>query len=81
MSEHAATAEHGHMDIQQQEASFHVFVLLAKWGSLAVASFVLLLVLWFCTDAGFVGAVIPAVLVAVIGTLVLRDKGGAAASH
>ena len=80
MSEHAA-ADHGHMDVSQQEASFHVFVLLAKWGSLVVASFVLLLTLWFCTSAGFFGAVIPAALVAVIGFLVLRDKGGSAAGH
>lgn len=81
MSEHAATADHGHMDIRQQEASFHVFVLLAKWGSLAVASFVLLLALWFCTNAGFFGAVIPAAIVAAIGVLVLREKGGPAAGH
>ena len=81
MSEHAATADHGHMDIRQQEASFHVFVLLAKWGSLAVASFVLLLVLWFCTNSGFFGAVIPAAIVAAIGVLVLREKGGSAAGH
>jgi hypothetical protein len=81
MSEHAATADHGHMDISQNEASFHVFVLLAKWGSLAVASFVLLLVLWFCTSAGFFGALIPALVVAVIGVLVLREKGGSTAGH
>ncbi len=81
MSEHAVTADHGHMDISQQEASFHVFVLMAKWGSLAVATGVLLLVLWFCTSAGFFGALIPAVIVAVVGTLVLRDKGGSASGH
>ncbi len=81
MSEHAAAADHGHMDIHQQEASFHVFILLAKWGSLAVASLVLLLTLWFCTNAGFFGAVIPAAIVAVVGIFVLREKGDAAAGH
>ena len=74
MSEHAATADHGHMDIRQQEASFHVFVLLAKWGSLAVASFVLLLVLWFCTSAGFLSGFIAGAIVLALGITLLRER-------
>jgi len=81
MTDHAAHDVHGDMDIHQQEASFHIFVLLAKWGSLAVASIVLLLVLWFCTSAGFFGAVIPAGIVAALGIFFLREKDGSATGH
>ena len=80
MSEHASDYEHGHMDIRQNEASFHVFVLMAKWGSLAVAVLVLFATLWFCTDAGFWGGSIAAVILAVLGTLFLR-AGGEAEAH
>jgi hypothetical protein len=81
MAEHASDFTPGQMDISQHQASFNVFVLLTKWGSLAVAAFVLLLVLWFCTDAGFLGALFPAVVVAALGILVLRDKGDASPAH
>ena len=80
MSEHASDYEHGHMDIRQNEASFHVFVLLAKWGSLAVAVIVLFATLWFCTDAGFGGGFVAAAILAILGTLFLRG-GGEAEAH
>ncbi len=74
MAEHASDHTHGQMEIHQQQAAFHAFILLSKWGSLAVAVGVLLFTLWFCTAAGFLGAIVPAVVLAAIGTLVLRDK-------
>ncbi len=74
MSEHASDYAHGHMDIRQNEQSFDVFVRLAKWGSLAVAVIVLFATLWFCTDAGFVGGLVPAAVLLALGVLFLRDK-------
>ena len=81
MSEHASADTHGQMDIHQQEASFHAFILIAKWGSLGVAVLLALFVPWFCTDAGFMGGLVPAVIVLALGILLLRDKPGSAAGH
>ncbi len=78
MAEHASHYTHGEMDIRQNQASFHVFVLMAKWGSLAVAVGVLFFTLLFCTEVGFLGAAIPALVVLVAGIALLREKRGAA---
>jgi hypothetical protein len=67
--------EHGQMDTHQQELTFHGFIMLAKWGSLYIAAMILFLVLWFATDAGFLGGLVTTVIVVVIGTIVLREHG------
>lgn len=64
----------GDMDIHEQVATYNAVMALTKWGSLAVATAVLALVLWFCTPAGFIGGLIPSLAVLVIGIFVLRDK-------
>jgi hypothetical protein len=74
MAEHGADYHHGEMDIQEHEQTFSGFMKLTKWGSLYMAAALLLLVLWFCTPTGFFGAVITAVVVTVLGTLVLSEK-------
>jgi hypothetical protein len=74
MAEHGADYHHGDMDIQEHAQTFSGFVKLTKWGSLYTAAALLLLTLWFCTPTGFLGAVITAVVVVVLGTLVLSDK-------
>ena len=76
MAEHASDFIPGQMDIHQQQKSFEAFVLMTKWGSLAVAVGVLFFALWFCTAAGFLGAAIPAFVLAVLGIVFLRDGGG-----
>ena len=81
MAKNASNYTHGQMDIHQQAAAFHGFVLLTKWGSLALACTLVLLTLWFCTDAGFWGALIPTAIVAVLGTVVLREKPGSGSGH
>lgn len=75
------TAEHrpGEMNISEQSSTFHSVVGMFKWGSLAVAAALVLLTLWFCTPAGFVPAVIVALIMVVIGVFVLRGK--ASGSH
>ena len=75
MADHPVTSyNRGDMDIEAHQAAFHAFILMSKWGSLAVATAVLFLVMWFCTGAGFGAAVIAAAGVAVVGFFILRDK-------
>lgn len=74
MSEHASDYTRGHMDIREQSATFDIFLKFTKWGSLAVAVLVLWATLTFCTGTGFVGAVIAALILLVLGVYVLREK-------
>ena len=78
MAEHGSDYTRGEMDIEAHKASFHAFVLMSKWGSLTIASVLLMVVLWFCTGAGFLAGVVAAAVVAILGWLVLRDKPAAA---
>jgi hypothetical protein len=71
----------GEMDISEQTATFDFFNTLTKWGSLIIGTLVLFLVLWFCTGVGFVGALVTAIVVDVIGVALLREKPQAAAAH
>ena len=71
----------GEMDIAEQKTTFHLIMGMAKWGSLVLASFLLFVVMWFCTpDAGFVGGAISGIVVLVLGILLLREKSDGA-SH
>ncbi len=74
MAEHGADYHRGEMDIQEHTQTFSGFIKLSKWGSLYIAAAILLLTLWFCTPAGFIGAIVSAVVMVVIGTLVLSEK-------
>ena len=53
MSEAVHEYTHGDMDITEQVATFSLFGKMMKWGSLAVAVLLVMLVLWFCVQAGF----------------------------
>ncbi|OXE35019.1 MAG: aa3-type cytochrome c oxidase subunit IV [Phenylobacterium zucineum] len=70
----ASEYHRGEMDIQEQVATFRMFNGLTKWGSLALAALMILLVLWFCTPTGFLGAAASAFIVTVIGVVVLKEK-------
>jgi hypothetical protein len=70
----ASEYHRGEMDIQEQESTFHAFNLMTKWGSLAIAVSLLLVTLWFCTKAGFLGGLITSLVVLAVGILVLREK-------
>jgi len=74
MSEQASDYHHGDMNISEHLSSYRLFGALSKWGSLVVGDAVLMLSLWFCTDAGFVGGLIPGVIVAAAGVFFLRAK-------
>ena len=74
----ASEYHHGEMDISEQAATYGVFMLLTKWGSLAIAALLVLLVLWFCTPAGFLSGLAASLVLTVIGIFILREKPDAA---
>jgi thiamine transporter ThiT len=74
MSESAADYTHGEMEVAEHEATYERFGAMAKWGSLTVAVLLLMLTLWFCTDAGFMAGLIAGIVVAAAGVWFLRSK-------
>jgi MFS superfamily sulfate permease-like transporter len=62
------------MEIAEQKATFKNVVGLLKWGSVGVAATVALLVLWFCTPAGFVPGFAVAAIIVLAGFVLLRQK-------
>jgi Bacterial aa3 type cytochrome c oxidase subunit IV len=74
MAGQASDYHRGDMDIHEQVETFHLVMNITKWGSLTLASLLLLLVLWFCTPAGFVTGLISGGVVAAIGFIILRSK-------
>jgi len=77
MAEHGSDYHRGDMDIREQVATFHLFNALTKWGCLHIAALLVFITLWFCTDAGFLGGLISAVVLIVLGVIFLRDKKSA----
>ncbi len=77
----ASEYHHGDQDISEQKGTFAAFIGATKWSSLWLGAGVLLLVVWFCTDAGFIPAAISAVVLLIAGYILLRKKPGAAAGH
>ena len=64
----------GEMPIHEQARTYHSFLLLSKWGSLAIASGLLLFTLLFCTKTGFLGSLVSAVVLLFLGILLLRER-------
>jgi hypothetical protein len=75
-SAHDSPAEHhpGDMNISEQTATFHTVVGLFKWGSLTLAASLVLLILWFCTPAGFLPGFVIALILVILGVAFLRDR-------
>jgi len=67
----------GEMEITEQTATFHLVMGLTKWGSLVLASFLLLVIMLFCTETGFMGSAISGVVLLVVGIVFLREKPAA----
>ncbi len=74
MATHGGDYTRGEMIIEEHEKTYSGFLKMTKWGSLYLAAMLLMLVLWFCTPAGFLGGVVTAIVVLVVGTLVLSEK-------
>ena len=68
----------GEMDIAEQTSTFHLVMGMTKWGSLVLASFLLFIVLWFCTPAGFLSGFISGAVLLALGIVLLRSKPEAA---
>lgn len=67
----------GEMEITEQTATYHLVMGLTKWGSLVLASFLLFVILLFCTGTGFMGSAISGVVLLVLGIVFLREKPAA----
>ena len=77
MTEHASSYHRGDMEITEQVTTFRDAMKVTKWASLTVAVGVLFLTLLFCTDTGFLGSLVPAVIVAGVGVFALKSRGAA----
>lgn len=69
------------MEIAEQVSTYRAFNGLVKWGSLAVATGVLFLVLLFCVHAGFFPAAFICLVLLVVGFVGLRKKVAADPVH
>jgi len=65
---------HGEMNISEQAATYRRFGAMSKWGSLIIATGLLFFALLFCTQTGFMGSAIPAVVLLAAGIFFLRSK-------
>ena len=74
----ASDYHRGEMDVSEQVSTFHLIMGITKWGSLVLASFLLFIVIWFCTTAGFISGFITGAVVLVLGILLLRSRPDAA---
>jgi len=76
--QHADNADHayvhGAMEISEQVSTWHLFMFMAKWGSLLTAALLVLLTVWFAVGAGFIAGAISGVAVFVLGFFALRSK-------
>ena len=64
----------GEMDIHEQTRTYHSFLVLSKWGSLAIAVGVLFFSLLFAANVPFIGAAITAFVLLVVGIVALKEK-------
>jgi hypothetical protein len=74
MTEAAHEYHTGDMDIHEQVATFEAFGKMAKWGSLAIAALLVMLVIWFCVPAGFLAGLGAAIVLLAVGIYFLREK-------
>jgi thiamine transporter ThiT len=74
MAEAAHEYHTGDQDISEQVATFSLVGGMLKWGSLGIAVTLIMLVLWFCTNAGFFSGLITGVILLAVGIYFLRSK-------
>ena len=67
----------GDQDIREQEATFGAFGKMVKWGCLAIAALLVMLVMWFCVPTGFFPALFAGIVLLAVGIFFLREKPGA----
>jgi thiamine transporter ThiT len=64
----------GDQEIDEQVATFDAFGKMIKWGSLAIAVLLVMLVLWFCVPAGVFTGLVAGIVLAAVGIFFLREK-------
>ena len=64
----------GSQHIEEQAATFSLFINLAKWGSLATAVAIVFLLLWFQPGGSFIAGAIAAFVLLAVGIFALRSK-------
>jgi hypothetical protein len=74
MAGSASNYHHGEMDVSEQLRTFHTIMVITKWACVGLAALLALLVIWFCTNAGFFTAVATGLVILVVGILVLRER-------
>lgn len=70
----ASEYHRGEMDISEQKATYEGFNKMSAWGSLIIATGILMATLWFCTPAGFFGGLIPGAILFIAGSVFLSRK-------
>lgn len=66
----------GEMPIQEQAATFQLFMGLSKWGSLAVACLLVFLTVSFYPGGSLAAGLMSAVVLGGLGFVGLKSKGG-----
>jgi thiamine transporter ThiT len=74
MAEAAHEYHTGDQEISEQVATFHLVGGMLKWGSLAIAVVVTMLVLWFCASTGFFTGLGAGIVILIVGIVFLREK-------
>lgn len=64
----------GSQEISEQVSTFHLFMGLAKWGSLLIAAVLTFLTIWFMPNGNFFGGFLAMVVMLAAGWWFLRDK-------
>jgi hypothetical protein len=68
------TYQRGSQEISEQVSTYHLVMGLTKWGSLAIASVLLLLTLWFMPNGSFFVGLPAAIVLFAVGFFALREK-------
>jgi hypothetical protein len=72
MAEPASEFHHGDQDISEQVNTYRTFGALTKWFCLGLGALIVMLVMWFCTNVGFLGGLFTGVVITVAGIIFLR---------
>lgn len=73
-SKHTDDYVRGSQEISEQVSTWHLFLGLAKWGSLILGAVVLFLTLWFMPNGSFFSGFFAAGFMLVAGWFFLRSK-------
>ena len=71
---HSDEYVHGQMNAATQIADFRAFASLTKWVALALGALILMLTLWFCVGAGFLGGLVPGIIVLALGISIFHNR-------